>query len=359
MKIFFSEEQKAHSVEQEFVMGSIRPAMDDPSRARVILEAIEANGLGVAERPGTPVPKEVLRAVHDRGLLSFLETLHTEWSATYPGGGTFPEMGIAPGMRRMLTDSLRGRLVYYCFDTCTSVGAHTWPAAMASLETAASGAMAIAAGDEVAFSLCRPPGHHAGSDFYGGYCYLNNAAVAAQAWLKTTGTRCAILDLDFHHGNGTQEIFYERHDVFYVSIHRLPTITYPFFSGYEDERGTGAGFGYNLNLPLPKDTTWANYEPALGQALDGIRRFLPSALIISLGVDTYAGDPVGGLGLHPSDLYKMGSQVGSERIPTLVVMEGGYAKEMVGECVASFLNGIVAGQDNTAINVGKEPRSGT
>ena len=323
-------------------MGRIRPAMDRPTRARAILQAIEASGLGFAEPPSGPVPEGVLKAVHDPGLLDFLKTLHKEWTTKYPGAGTFPEMGIAPGMRRLLLDSLRPKIVYYCFDTGTAMGPKTWEAVTASLATAATGAMAIAEGHPVAFSLCRPPGHHAGRDFYGGYCYLNNAAVAAQTWLETTGTRCAILDLDFHHGNGTQEIFYQREDVFFASIHRRPEITYPFFSGYEDECGAGAGLGYNLNLPLPEDTAWSQYEHALNRAVEEIISSKPSALIVSLGVDTYWKDPVGGLGLFWTDMQKMGAQIRAAGIPTLVVMEGGYADDaVIGECVVSFLRGLV------------------
>lgn len=340
MKIFFSQEQLRHDSGEEFASGVIRPTMESPARAGAILRALAANHLGVVETPPEAVSEEVLHAVHDPRFVAFLRSLHREWSAAYPEGWPFPEMGIPPGMRRLLPQSLRGQLAYYCFDTGTAVRAGTWEAIEASIATAAAGANAISAGHPVAFSLCRPPGHHAGRDFYGGYCFLNNAAVAAETWVQNTGERCAILDIDFHHGNGTQQIFYEREEVFYASLHGSPAFEYPFFSGYEDETGAGPGLGKNLNLPLAKGTTWTEYRAALGRALEAIVHTKPGCIIVSLGADICAGDPVGDLGVKVENFARIGSAIREAGVPVLAVMEGGYAVEKIGECVASFLTGL-------------------
>jgi acetoin utilization deacetylase AcuC-like enzyme len=224
MKIYFAAEQQRHDSGEELVMGSFRPAMDTPVRAKLILEKIASMSLGTAVAPASSVPRELLVVVHDPDFLDFIQHLARDWDSQYPNSKALPEMGIAPTMRRILPGTLRGKLSYYCFDTCTAVVPGTWEAVLASGATAVAGAQAIASGELLAYSLCRPPGHHAGRDFYGGYCFLNNAALAAQKWIEGTGTPCAILDVDFHHGNGTQAIFYERGDAFYVSIHASPTV---------------------------------------------------------------------------------------------------------------------------------------
>ena len=207
-------------------------------------------------------------------------------------------------MRRVVPVSLRGRICYHCFDTCsTPLGKNTWKAALASAGSALAGIDALRASEPNAFAVCRPPGHHAGSSFNGGYCFLNNAAIAARAWVASTSTRCAILDVDYHHGNGTQQIFYDRAEVLYVSIHGDPSLTYPFFSGYEDKTGTGEGLGANLNIPLRHDTAWQSYEPALDRALDAVAKIGPAVLIISLGVDTFELDPISSFRLKTQDFF--------------------------------------------------------
>ncbi|WP_366474095.1 hypothetical protein [Sphingomonas sp.] len=195
-------------------------------------------------------------------------------------------------------------------------------------------------GERSAFALCRPPGHHAGKDYLGGYSYLNNAAISAEAAIAAGRARIAILDVDYHHGNGTQDIFYERGDVAYASIHADPSTDYPFFWGHADEGGAGEGEGATLNLPVPRGSDWRAYEPALGRALEWIASFGPAALIISYGADTFAGDPISHFELDTRDYSPMARRIASLDLPTLIVMEGGYAVEALGQNVAEFLSGF-------------------
>jgi acetoin utilization deacetylase AcuC-like enzyme len=188
--------------------------------------------------------------------------------------------------------------------------------------------------------VCRPPGHHAARDLYGGYCFLNNAAIAAQSLRDQGATRVAVLDVDFHHGNGTQDIFYDRPDVLYVSLHGDPTEAFPYFSGYADETGSAAGAGYNLNLPLPRATAFAAWADALGAGLTRIASFRPDALVVSLGVDTFAGDPISFFRLQSADFSTYGRMIGERKLPTLFVFEGGYAVADVGVNAVNVLTGF-------------------
>jgi acetoin utilization deacetylase AcuC-like enzyme len=218
--------------------------------------------------------------------------------------------------------------------------AGSWSSALRSAHSALAGIEALAAGVSVVFSLCRPPGHHAGRDYYGGYCFLNSAAIAAQAWIDRTGSKCAILDVDYHHGNGTQDIFYERDDVFFASLHADPALAYPFFSGYAEESGSGHGLGANLNLPLPLGTRWETFSAALACALETVQRCAPGALIVSLGVDTYKDDPISGFSLETTDFFRMARTIRSAGLPTLVLLEGGYNLGKIAENVMAFLQGL-------------------
>jgi acetoin utilization deacetylase AcuC-like enzyme len=189
--------------------------------------------------------------------------------------------------------------------------------------------------------LTRPPGHHAGADFFGGYCFLNNAALAAQHLRDQGFARVAVLDIDYHHGNGTQAIFYERPDVFFASIHGDPHTEYPFYLGYADECGAGTGLGANLNLPLPRGSDFTTWSGALTQALTAVTRFGAEALVVSLGVDTFVGDPISGFTLRSDDYLRVGTQIARANLPTVFVFEGGYAVAEVGVNVANVLQGFV------------------
>lgn len=189
------------------------------------------------------------------------------------------------------------------------------------------------------FSLCRPPGHHAGADFYGGYCFVNNAAIAAQYLRDNGAARVAVLDVDYHHGNGTQAIFYDRADVGYVSIHADPSSDFPYFLGYADETGTGAGEGRNRNLPLPRGSGWDRYAEALEAALGTVATLRPDALVVSVGVDTFEGDPLSGFRLVTPDFARLGRRIAAAGLPAVLVFEGGYALDALGTNIVSFLAG--------------------
>jgi len=219
------------------------------------------------------------------------------------------------------------------------ITAGTWDAVQAGADVALTGAQAIVDGALGAFALCRPPGHHAAAAAMGGYCYLNNAAIAAQHLLDHGCAHVAILDVDYHHGNGTQSIFYARRDVLFVSLHADPRGEYPYFLGYADERGVGAGDGYTLNYPLPHGTAWDTYSPALDSACDVIAKDSPDAIVVSLGVDTYAHDPISRFALTSDDFSRLGVRIARLARPTLFVMEGGYAVEAIGVNAVNVLTG--------------------
>jgi acetoin utilization deacetylase AcuC-like enzyme len=245
-------------------------------------------------------------------------------------------------MRRLLPETIAGKRPYSSFDAGTPITAGTWRAAVASAEVAMTGMKLVKGGERSVFSLCRPPGHHAGSDFYGGYCFFNNAAIAAQGFRDGGAARVAILDVDYHHGNGTQEIFYRRDDVLTISIHADPKQEFPFFLGHADERGEGRGEGAHLNLPLPWGISWTEYGPALDTAMRRIAEFAPDAIVVSLGVDTFEKDPISKFKLKHEDYLRTGEVIAAAGKPTLFVMEGGYAVDELGINAVNVLQGFEA-----------------
>jgi acetoin utilization deacetylase AcuC-like enzyme len=243
-------------------------------------------------------------------------------------------------MQSRAPSSIDGKIGYYALAAETSITEGTWAAALASKDVALTGAKALYQGEQGIFSLCRPPGHHAASDMFGGYCFLNNAAIAAQ-YLCDQGTkRAAILDIDFHHGNGTQDIFYDRDDVMFCSLHGDPQQAFPYFLGYADEIGSGKGLGYNLNYPMPRDTSFTQWQQSLTAALAELDQFSPQYLIVSLGVDTFENDPISFFKLTTADYFTTGAMISELNIPTLFVMEGGYDIDEVGINVLEVLKGF-------------------
>lgn len=232
----------------------------------------------------------------------------------------------------------------YSMDSGTPLTSGSWAAAYWGAQASLSGLDLVLGGERAAYVLTRPPGHHAGADFFGGYCFVNNAAVAAQAALDSGLKRVAILDVDYHHGNGTQSIFYERTDVFYASIHGDPQTEYPFFLGHADERGAGAGAGCNANYPLPAGASNDEWFAALDAALARLRAYTPELLIVSLGVDTYGGDPISHFKLDQPEFTRMGQMLAAQGWPTLLLQEGGYATEAIGLNVLAVLQGFEGGQ---------------
>jgi len=338
--VIHSEEHRLQSGRSELNDGQLVPCYEKPERADIVRNRLETMGIGpiVAPESHGLAP---LERIHDAGYLSFLQTAWTEWVAEHGDWDALPLNWVAPGMsRRVVPRSIDGRLGFYSFDAGTPITAGTWRAAISAADSALSGADRLRAGDRSAFALCRPPGHHAGRAFYGGYCFLNNAAIAAQSLRDGGAARVAVLDVDYHHGNGTQEILWERGDALFVSLHADPIDEFPYFCGHADETGAGAGEGANLNLPLPWGTDWAAYAEALDVAAKRIRAFAPDALVVSLGVDTYGGDPISRFTLMSEDFLRMGAALAGIGLPTLFVMEGGYAVADLGVNVANVLTGF-------------------
>ncbi len=342
MQVIHSPLHARHRGGMELHRGELVPCFEAPARAELILRAVQRAGLEVCEPRVFPV--EALHAVHDPGFVEFLRTAHAAWSAAGGQGFMLPSAFPARGLRQdRLPTSLNGRMGYYCFDPGTPIVEGTWEAAFAAARCALTAAACVAEGASSAYALCRPPGHHAARATYGGYCFLGNAALAAQHLRDLGRRRVAVLDVDAHHGNGTQEIFWERPDVLFVSIHGTPETEYPYYLGYADERGAGAGEGFTRNFPLPREATWAQYGAALDEALDAVARFAPDALVVSLGVDTFEGDPVGPIALRTEHFPLIGRRIAALRVPTVFVQEGGYAVAEIGVNVMGVLGGFESG----------------
>jgi len=342
MKTVVTPLHQAHAHEHEFEGGRLIPAKDVPARAELILDAVRARALGPVIEPAHFGNEPILR-VHGAEFVHLLEQAWMRWSAKYgfEVREAFPSAWPAKGMRPSVED-IEAALGTYCFDTATPIVAGTWTAARQAADAALTAAQLVLKGERAAFALTRPPGHHAASEIYGGYCFLNNAAIAAQS-MTDQGRRVAILDVDMHHGNGTQSIFYGRHDVLTVSIHGDPAHFYPHYLGFADESGTGDGEGFNLNLPLPTGTAWGGWAPALEAALARVLAFAPDILVVPLGVDTHLGDPAGGFRLEGADFKRMGAALARAGLPTLFTMEGGYRLDTLGSAVADVLTAFEGG----------------
>ena len=333
MRCFWDPRQLAHAPSIEIHNGRIEPCAEKPSRAEAILAAI-----GPTEEPSDQGEGPILR-VHPQDYVEFLKSAHSGWIDAGREGDAIPYTFPALRRRDLRLDRIDARLGRYAYDTCTPIAEGTWTSAYWNVQTALGALDAVLGGEGAAFALCRPPGHHCGADYMGGYCYLNTAAIAAEAAIAA-GRRVAILDIDYHHGNGTQDIFYDRSDVLFVSIHADPATDYPFYWGHADETGEGAGEGATLNLPLPRGTTLPEFERALGQALERISAFQADLLIVSFGADTYAGDPISYFAIETADYPVVARSIAGLRLPTLIVMEGGYAVDALGANVAAFLSGF-------------------
>ena len=334
MRCFFDPRQLGHAPAMELHNGGFMPFAETPARAEAVMAAI-----GAAE-PAADHGEAPLRAVHSEDYLAFLWSAHKDWRAAGREGDAAGYAWPVVRRRPLSLDRIDARLGQYSFDAASPIAAGTWEGAYWSAQTALSALAAVLAGERSAFALCRPPGHHAGADYLGGYCYLNNAAIAAEAAVAAGQRRVAILDVDYHHGNGTQDIFYARGDVLFASIHADPVMDYPYYWGHADETGEGPGEGATLNLPLPRGTDWAAYLPALDTALTRISAFTPELLVVSYGADTFAGDPISHFRLKTGDYARLGRRIATLGLPTLIVMEGGYAIDALGANVATFLSGF-------------------
>jgi acetoin utilization deacetylase AcuC-like enzyme len=333
MRLFFHPAQLDHDPQQELHNGAWAPHAEHPGRARAILAAV-----GATEAPADLGEAPLLR-VHPADYLAFLKSAYAEWKALGREGNAIGYSWPVVRRRVQMLKRIDARLGRYSYDAATPIAAGTWGASYWGAQAALAAADAVLAGDSAAFALCRPPGHHCGSDYLGGYCYLNNAAIAAEA-ARAAGRRVAILDVDYHHGNGTQDIFYERGDVLFVSIHADPATDYPFFWGHADETGEGEGEGANLNLPLPQGTGVDAYRAALGTALERIAGWGADLLVCSYGADTFVGDPISYFALQTDDYPLIARDIAALGLPTAIVMEGGYAVDALGANVAAFLSGF-------------------
>jgi len=339
---------RLHEGRHEMFRGRLVPCHETPQRLDHVLAELQRRGLGPLRTPAhdTAGLDAALAQIHDPRYLRFIAHAWDDWVALDPANAqrdALPSVWPAPGMRLdILPDNFAARLGLFAFDAGTPLTAGSWAAARAGAACAMTAAREVAAGMRSAFALSRPPGHHAGAGFFGGYCFLNNAALAAQALRDGGAARVAVLDVDYHHGNGTQSIFYERADVLTVSIHGDPRTEYPFFIGHADERGAGAGLGVNLNLPLPRGTGFAAWREALRAGLAAIDAFGAQALVVALGVDTFEGDPISGFRLRSADYLTLGRDIAGARRPTVFVFEGGYAVAEVGINAANVLEGFAS-----------------
>jgi acetoin utilization deacetylase AcuC-like enzyme len=329
MRSFWDERQRIHAPAAEFFNGKLHPAAEHQGRIDAILGAI-----GPTEAP-LDYGLQPLLEVHEKDYLDLLQGAHGEWLAAGREGDAFPYTFPIVGRRPVNLSRIDARLGLHSFDTSTPIGPGTWQSCYWSAQTALAALEAVHGGERSAFALTRPPGHHAGRDYFGGYSYLNHAAICALAALGAGSRRIAILDVDYHHGNGTQDIFAGREDVVVASIHADPSTDYPYFWGQADEN-----IGNVLNLPLPRGTDWNSYSPALAQAIDWLEKNGPDLLIVSYGADTHEHDPISHFKLRTVDYAPMGRLIASMGLPTLIVMEGGYAVEALGENVAEFLSGF-------------------
>ncbi|MCA8927166.1 MAG: histone deacetylase family protein [Alphaproteobacteria bacterium] len=341
MRAFFSDVHLSHQPPEIIARGRAVPHWEVAARAGALHQALVDGGHSV-EAPESHGLAPVA-AVHDPGYLEFLETAWQRWQEL-PNPPPAVQPNAHPGrhMTGRPTDVL-GQAGYYVTTNSAPIVAGTWEAALASADTAVSAARAVLDGADVAYAACRPPGHHAYADTAGGFCYLNNVAIAANDMLQELA-RVAILDIDVHHGNGTQGIFYRRRDCLFVSLHGDPAEYFPFFAGYAHERGEGEGLGYNLNLPQAQGTGDEDYLSALDDGLGAIRRYAPDALLVSLGFDAYAGDPIGFLSISTEGFGRIGEAIARLGLPTVLVQEGGYNVEALGANLTSFLNGFASGR---------------
>ena len=343
MKTVYSDDHRFQDGASELNDGKLVPCFEMPRRADLVLAAIRSADVGEVITP-TAHGEKPIAAVHADPFINFLRTAWTEWETAHGAYDALPLTWPTRGLRHdRVPNSIDGKLSYFSLDAGTPITAGTWKAITAAVDVAMTGVDLLSSGERVAFSLCRPPGHHASADVYGGYCFFNNAAIAAQAMRDHGAQRVGILDVDYHHGNGTQSIFYDRSDVVFASLHADPADEYPFFLGYPDELGNGEGHGANHNYALPWGTDWRAYDIALVDAIARLSSHRVDALVVSLGVDTFDGDPISRFRLQHEDYLRMGERIASLGVPTLFVFEGGYAVEAIGVNVVNVLTGFEAG----------------
>ncbi len=343
MRAFYHPAQAAHDPQQYMRFGRVVAPKDVPARTEALLAALSA--LKITPEQPTEDRPSAREAVHTKGFLDFLETAWSRWQELPEKGpevwpNTFPYWSgrpEEPARPECPSEGLIAHAGWYLGDLSVPIGPNTWPSVRESCNTAVAAADAVIGGERLVYALCRPSGHHTRADRASGFCYLNNTAAAAER-LRGRFKRIAILDVDAHHGDGTQQIFYLRSDVLTISIHADPRNYYPFYTGYENETGLGEGTGCNVNLPLAHGSTGAAMRAAVDLAAARIRAFDADALVVALGFDAHALDPIGVLKLGAEDFGSAGEQVKQIALPTVVVQEGGYAVGVLTDCLREFLS---------------------
>ncbi len=342
MITIFSERHALHAPAFEFFRGERVPCFETPARAAFVRERLLQGGHELREPHADS--RALLGQVHSARYLAFLENAWGDWLAQDAANATRQPFPSVWPVRTLRSDvepaNFTARLGLYSMDNGSPLSAGTWAAAKAGADAAASAAALIGEGARAVFCCSRPPGHHAGADFMGGYCFLNNAAVAAQALRNGGAQRVAVLDVDYHHGNGTQSIFFDRADVLFVSLHGDPRTEYPFYLGHADETGEGAGQGFNFNLPLPAGSSVGAWFDALEQGCLRIATHGAQALVVSLGLDTFEGDPISTFALQPADFRRLGRRLAALGLPAVFVLEGGYAAEALGSNAVQVIDGF-------------------
>lgn len=342
MQVVRSDDHLKHFPKGELSGGLFVRPFECPERWQHIMDRLGVRGFKDFAEPAA-LDMGPVRQIHDQGFLEFLETAWDRWLAEGYEGEILATCFPARRMQVRKPVHIDGLVGYYALAIETAITSGTWEAAQASAAIAQTAQRIVAGGARSAFALCRPPGHHAAKDMYGGYCFLNNAAIAAQMFLNDGAKRVAILDPDFHHGNGTQDIFYDRDDVLFVSLHGAPEHAFPHFLGYEDETGAGKGEGFTVNYAMPPNTGYDEWGGAMDDAIKGIEAYSPDALVVSLGVDTFERDPISFFRLKSDDFTDYGGRIAKLKLPTLFCMEGGYAVEEIGINTVNVLEGFENG----------------
>ena len=343
MQAFLDDRQRMHAPQSFMSAGVKRASPEVPRRVDLLKAGAEAAGCQFT------VPQDAgmapIAAVHDAAYLEFLETIHAKWS-TLPGAADEVIPNVHPRTRDAgYPTGAVGLAGYHQGDTACPISADTWISAYWSAQTAIAAADAVLNGASGVYALCRPPGHHAYADQAGGFCFLNNSAIAAQRLLEA-GRRPAILDVDVHHGNGTQGIFYAHGDVLTISVHAEPSAFYPFFYGYAEETGAGEGQGVNLNLPLEMGSGTDDVLRALDQAFAALDTFGADTLVVALGLDAHESDPFQALKVSTDGFARIGAAVAGQGLPTVCVQEGGYVSDALSDSLTSFLTGFRSAQSH-------------
>ncbi|QEM82202.1 histone deacetylase family protein [Halomonas binhaiensis] len=341
MKLFYHPDQERHAPTQYLRRGALVASPEGPRRAELLAEGIQELGLSLSTPAEVDSPKlrERLKQIHTERYLDFLETIHARWRAL-SGAADFVTPSIHPcGAGKHYPRHPVGQAGWHLNDYACAMNADSFQGILASAATAQAAAESLNEGEGSAYALCRPPGHHAGPERTGGFCFINNAALAATV-LREKVSQVAILDIDLHHGNGTQEIFYDRGDVWTGSLHVNPSDFYPYYWGTEEETGIGPGNRANLNVPLAVGSGLEAFQAGLDKLIDSMASFSPDALVVALGLDTHKDDPQAGMSLETEDFETIGRQIGELGIPTLLVQEGGHPTASLGKNLAAFLNGF-------------------